>query len=347
MSIDRTIRMGFAVVFVLVAVTGVGCTRHHSPLADVCAQLPEGVVLPEGFYPLANHSELDRADDSYNGWPRYIVCDRDNMVMAYVPTQTFNMGGGIGTDEVPAREVVVSHFYIDITEVTNGQYHRFRKLHCRCDREDHDTYREYFVRGVNNDHPVRSISWMDARLYSRWVRRMLPTEAQWEAAARGSDRRIYPWGNEPQVETTRYLCNCKTTRAAFDGYEYTAPVMNFAAGVSPYGAFQMAGNVAEWCADWYDPSRYAYPSEEDPAMGLERGAKAFGDENFPNPLAKIIRETRVGPFRGDEKAIRGGSYADPIEKCRVDSRRTARPGAYLANVGFRCVLPLPPNTATR
>jgi formylglycine-generating enzyme required for sulfatase activity len=377
-------------------------------------------VLPERFHPLLNHYDPNNYEDHYNGWPRYIVSDRDNMVMCYVPAQTFTMGGGHSLNEVPAREVVVSHFYIDIHEVTNVQFDRFRKaaknrgpaaklldpLHVftiseldyrrytdrpwvesqayrrygyeitipftSIQREDIpgkqklypellpdifyrgpwwwmgqtpldiDCYLDYWTPGANNDHPVRNVSWWEAWYYSMWTNKFLPTEVEWEAAARGGDRRAYPWGNEPTSETTRYLCNCKTDRGNFDGYEYTAPVMNYAAGVSPCGAFQMSGNVGEWCADWYDPGRYAYPSDADPPSKLDRGPKAFDDPNYPNPLDKTIRETRVGPLRGDEKVIRGGSFAEPIEQCRVDSRRSARPDAHQNNVGFRCVLPLPP-----
>ncbi len=340
-SIDRLGGMGLLAAVLLAAALGAGCS-HHSPLADLGAALPAGVALPEGFHPLAGHYDPANPDDHYNGWPRYIVCEKDNMVMAYVPSQKFTMGGGLASDEVPARQAEVSHFYIDTHEVTNGQFHRFAKAAALKSCRQHDAYREYFVCGVNNDHPVRNVSWIDARYYCKWAGRMLPTEAHWEAAARGDDRRAYPWGNETQIEATRYLCNCRTERPDFDGYEYTAPVMSFAAGVSPYGAFQMSGNVAEWCADWYDPGRAAYPSDEDLGTGLQRGARQFGDANYPNPLQKIIREARVGPLRGDEKAIRGGSFCDPIERCRVDSRKAAGPGAYPHNVGFRGVLLLPP-----
>ena len=100
----------------------------------------------------------------------------------------------------------------------------------------------------------------------------------------------------------------------------------------------------EWCADWYDPGRYAYPSDEDPATGLDRGPRAFGDRNYPNPLAKDIREARVGPPVGAQRVIRGGSFTDPIQRCRVDARAAAGPGVRQHHVGFRCALPLPPPT---
>ncbi|HOW72916.1 MAG TPA: SUMF1/EgtB/PvdO family nonheme iron enzyme [Phycisphaerae bacterium] len=362
-----------ACALAVVLASGFGChcknksmTILPSPLADTAAVLPEGVTLPAGFYPLAGHYQPNSQDDDYNGWPRYIVSDKDDMIMAYVPAQAIVMGGGAGLDEVPARTVSVSHFYIDLHEVSNAQFNRFYRLAVRQDEKDSSwspehplrandpdycgamgrpwqvtrAFKDFWRLSANNLHPVRNVSWWEANSYSRWTGKQLPTEAQWEAAARGSDRRKYPWGNQSTSEVTRYLCNSKTQKANYDGYEYTAPVESFAGGVSPYGVYQMAGNVAEWCSDWYDPGRYAYPSLEDPPSDVIRGPKLFGDRNYPNPQDKDARNARVGPLRGDQKAIRGGSFADPIESCRVETREAARPDAHLNDVGFRCVLPL-------
>jgi len=328
------------VVCLVALAVGSGCatSRSRSSLADKQVVLPAHVALPDGFYPLAGHYCPDNPGDHYDGWPRYVVGTRDKAIMAYVPAQTFLMGGGDDPDTVPPREVVVDHFYMDIHEVTNARFHRFGKRRCSV-----GAYREYWTPGLNDDHPVRNVSWEEALRYSKWACKELPTEAQWEAAARGDDGRIFPWGNDPHSETTRFLCNAHTGRGDFDGYAYTAPAFSFAPGVSPFGIFQMAGNVAEWCDDWYDPGRYAYPSPDDPAMGLERGPLPFGDAYYPNPGDKHIREGRVGPLLGDERVVRGGSFAVPIEHCRVDGRRAARPGARLFDVGFRCVLTLPPS----
>lgn len=313
-----------------------GCVDGR--LGDARAELPEGVRLPAGFHPLAGHYSTDNAADHFNGWPRYISCDRDGMVMAYVPAQTILMGGGRDLDEVPPRQVVVQHFYMDIHEVTNKQYTCFARS---AGGSAGSSYQDFYKPGYNDDHPVRGVSWYSAKAYAKWACKNLPSEAQWEAAARGDDRRLYPWGNDEQSELTRFLCNARTGRDNFDGYEYTAPVQNFSAGVSPFGIYNLSGNVWEWCADWYDPGRYAYPSSEDPATGLDRGAKPFGDANYPNPIDKHVRTDRVGPLTGDERAVRGGSFADPIENCRVDVRAGLRPGATQNNVGFRTILALP------
>jgi formylglycine-generating enzyme required for sulfatase activity len=318
----------------------------YTPLADLNAQTPQGVTLPPGFYPLVGHYNTANPNDHYNGWPRYIVSNTDSMIMCYVPTQTITMGGGLGLDEVPARPVLVNHFYIDLHEVSNQQFHAF-DLVTKADKRDADPadrYREYYVEGHNDHHPVRNVTWHEAYAYAAWTGKLLPTEAQWEAAARGDDERIYPWGSEEVNEVSRYLCNCRTGRDDYDGYENTAPVLAYAPGVSPYGVYNMSGNVWEWCADWYDPGRYGYPSQFDPAVMMERGPKDFGDKNYPNPLSKAIAESRVGPLRGGQRAIRGGSFTNSIRKCRVDTRAPAEAGTYQHNVGFRCVLPLPPES---
>jgi hypothetical protein len=93
------------------------------------------------------------------------------------------------------------------------------------------------------------------------------------------------------------------------------------------------------------PRRYAWPSDEDPPASLTRGAKAFGDQNYPNPGPKDIREARVGPVRGDQRVIRGGSFANPLEQVQASGRGALGPHVHQNNVGFRAILPLPPETA--
>lgn len=360
-----------------------GCSHRMHPMADV---KEPAVQLPAGYYPLKGHNEAGNDDDNYNGWPRYIVSDRDNMIMVYVPSQTFLMGGGIHPNAVPCRNVVVNHFYIDLHEVTNIQFAKFWKKTgsgcpvcsaCRacgkskcddvvaasgCDffvtSEGHhsyprercstmtDAFKRFWVPCVNDDSPARNVNWWEAYSYSRWAGKVLPTEAQWEAAARGSDKRIYPWGNDSQGSVSPYVANSATGRDNYDGYQYAADVLSYAPGVSPFGAFNMSGNVWEWTADRYDLGRYGYPSSEDPPAALERGPKAFGDRNYPNPAAKDIPEARVGPIRNDRRVIRGGSYANPIEENQVTVRDALYPHVHQANVGFRTVLPLPPEQGT-
>lgn len=312
-----------------------GCSESRPALADRDVSPPTHVRLPSGFDAMESHYNPQNPEDHYNGWPRYIISRRDGMMMAYVPTQTMTFGGGKGNDEIPSRVITVPHFYIDIHEVTNEQFAAF------CRKSGRPVQIKYWAKGTNDAHPVRAVTWTEANDYASWADKSLPTEAQWEAAARGSDRRIYPWGNDDQVENVPYLCNAKTPVEGFDGHEFTAPVLSYAAGVSPFGVFNLAGNVAEWCYDWYDLSRYAWPTEEDLPGELIRGAKPFGQRNYPNDEYKTIRESFVGPVHGSRRVVRGGSFTDPIENCRVDARMGVRPEARQHNIGFRCVLTLP------
>jgi len=341
---SRWCSMGCTILMAGLLITGsAGCNcMMHSASKNAEPQYPDS-LLPPGFGTVPGHYNPDNPDDHINGYPTYIVSHKDNMIMAYVPSQTILMGGGTDTDEVPARTVTVNHFYIDIHEVTNKQFHEIMGDDLSCCRPG---YQEYWIPCVNDDHPVRNVSWFEANSYAVALCKVLPTEAQWEAAARSDDHRIFPWGNEQEVEQTIYLCNARTERSNYDGYEYTAPVMSYAAGVSPYGVFQMAGNVWEWCRDHYDPGRYAYPSDEDPPSGLERGPRPFGDVNYPSWKYKDIREARVGPMRGSKRVVRGGSFAEPIERCRVESRAGVKPDVQRYNIGFRCILPLKPKEAT-
>jgi hypothetical protein len=162
------------------------------------------VMLPAGFRPLDRLEPPVGDEDEYAGWPRYIVCERDDMIMAYVPAQTILMGGGLGSDEVPARKAVVSHFYIDIHEVSNVQFARFvGRAGSGSEGGARHSFAQYWAPGHNDQHPARNMSWFAARDYARWAKKSLPTEAQWESAARGGDdHRLYPWGNEEQSEVT-------------------------------------------------------------------------------------------------------------------------------------------------
>jgi serine/threonine-protein kinase len=188
----------------------------------------------------------------------------DQMVQVYVPAGEFIMGsnhpddkksveGGRAYVEIPVHTVSLDGYWIDKYEITNGQY----KACVDADvcQPPHITYSatrpKYFGNPEYSNYPVIWVSWYMARTYCEWVGRRLPTEAEWEKAARGTDGRRYPWGNEELSGERANFCdaNCPLTIANFnynDGYADTAPVGSFPAGASPYGALDMAGNVWEW-----------------------------------------------------------------------------------------------------
>jgi len=147
-------------------------------------------------------------------------------------------------DEKPQRKVNVPAFRIDRTEVTVEAYRQ-------CVNEKHCTLPDTKGRGSCNwdrsgyeKHPINCIDWNQAEAFCAWAGKRLPTDAEWEKAARGTDGRVYPWGNTWDITTGNVY-------ESYDGYKDTAPVGSFPAGASPYGALDMAGNVWEWTADWF------------------------------------------------------------------------------------------------
>jgi sulfatase modifying factor 1 len=232
--------------------------------------------------------------------------------MVYIPEGEFLMGsrtsdGKVGfqiaVDELPQHKVNLRDFYIDRFEVTVGQYKKFLDVSKRTAPADPRFPEIYpWGRGENPpaelmDHPVIYVNWYDARAFCRWTGKRLPTEAEWEKAGRGTDGRFWPWGNRLDPNKA----NVKET-----GARGTLPVGSFPQGVSPYGVYDMAGNVAEWVDDWYE----AYP-------GSKLVRKAFGEVN---------------------KVIRGGAwtlFGDPYS--RVTHRtRAMDPKKRHRSIGFRC-----------
>ncbi|MGB4979326.1 MAG: formylglycine-generating enzyme family protein, partial [Anaerolineae bacterium] len=256
----------------------------------------------------------------------------DRAEMVYVPAGEFTMGSADSdtwaySDEKPQQRVTVAGFWIDRTEVTNAQYRKF------VDAGGYGTQEYwteagwawkqfYSVTQPNcwNDssfnqaqQPVVCVSWYEAYAYARWVGGRLPSEAEWEKAARGTDGRIYPWGNTwdgSRLNHCDQQCQYGWKDASVnDGYRTTAPVGSYANGTSPYGAMDLAGNVEEWVSSEY--GNYPYGSDD-------------GREDQSST---------------DFRVLRGGSWNFVARIVRSASRYGLTPGNRGDNIGFRVASP--------
>jgi formylglycine-generating enzyme required for sulfatase activity len=227
------------------------------------------------------------------GYKEYLN-PKDSSILIEIPADSFIMGSNIGyNDEKPEHIVYLDRYYIGKYEVMVAQYYKFCNETGKVLPEQPDW---------NNwdDHPMVNVSWNDAMAYCKWAGLRLSTEAEWEKAARGTDGRIYPWGDA--WDAKKY--NGFTDWAMQDSFTETAPVGSFYAGASPYGACNMIGNVGEWCNDWYDSAYY-----------------------FVSPS---INPT--GPSSGDNRSRRGSGF---MGGCRSSVRFNANPVSINETGGFR------------
>lgn len=219
--------------------------------------------------------------------------------MIRIPAGSFVMGRDDGPDdERPAHRVDLPAFEIDRTPVTNRQFARFLDVvgprsargepHYDVDDSDARIHRHGAAwqpdTGAAND-PVVEASWLGARAYCAWVGRRLPTEAEWEKAARGPDGRRFPWGAEPP----------DATRAHFNGgWNDLRPVGSFPPGASPYGVLDMAGNGWQWVSSAYRPYPYdARDGREDPEPGPIRGTRGGGQDSRAEEITTTHRGRHV------------------------------------------------------
>ncbi len=226
--------------------------------------------------------------------------------MVYIPAGPFQMGADDSyDDQAPAHQVKLPGYYIDVHEVTVGEYRKFAKA----------TSRKLPVELKNpvmgkDELPVVEVTWEDATAYAKWAHKRLPTEAEWEKAARGTDGRRYPWGNEPVYHGGRHWACYSATLFHNPIYTRTVPGDFYATDSSPYGVRNMAGNVSEWTASEY----VAYPGNEMPSRLYGTGVHV----------------------------IRGGAWSSNAALLSVTRRQAiAIKGYHHNDVGFRCAKDAP------
>lgn len=229
--------------------------------------------------------------------------------MVTVPAGEFLMGSdprkdpAAGPQEQPLHRVLLDAFEIDRYEVSNVAYLRF-VLATGASWPQFWRAKPFLDKMAT--HPVINVSWQEADVYCRWAGKRLPTEAEWEKAARGSDGRMFPWGDEPAGWIKSNIAHSGSKRGA--KYPPLANINRYDKGVSPYGAYQLAGNVSEWVSDWFDPDYYR----------------------------KGINENPKGPDVGELKVFRGGSWNEDPEVARSAGRNGGESTRKSYLTGFRC-----------
>jgi formylglycine-generating enzyme required for sulfatase activity len=260
--------------------------------------------------------------------------------MVLIPAGEFLMGSPAGTDslpdEQPQRSIYLGGFLIDRYEVTNADYLLFVTSASHRVPENNNPASTLWVNRRpfpgTEQHPVVNVSWTDADAYCKWAGKRLPTEAEWEKAARGTSGRRYPWGNDWDIRLANsasywagrtvefqsgadwdaFWVKGEGARIAKEkglkGEVLTMQVGSFPTATSPYGLYDMAGNAAEWVQDWYDPNYY--------------------------PVGPLTNPS--GPLRGAIKAMRGGSWLKPAISLRTSDRDWGTMDSRPSGTGFRC-----------
>jgi formylglycine-generating enzyme required for sulfatase activity len=217
-----------------------------------------------------------------------LINPKDGAEMILIPAGEFLMGDD-------KHKVILPEYALYKTPVTVAMYRRF----CQETNRDFASISEPLL-GWQDNHPMVYVSWYDAKAYCQWAGVSLPTEVQWEKAARGTDGRLYPWGNVWDA----HKCNNYHT-----GPGQTSPVGSYPHGASPYGVLDMAGNVWEWCIDWYDAEAY-----------FQWEGESFTSE-----------------AEGEAVALRGGSWANDPEDFCCANHYLHHPATLGNDFGFRCV----------
>jgi len=298
--VQKPLLLLLAGVFLLAALTFGIMRRQEGPAYEFLANTyhrVERTILKLR----ATNDSFDYGAGTLNPATRVRVSKVDGMTMLYIPAGEFTMGAdGYTPKTAPEHRVYLDAYWIDQTEVTNEMYARCVEAEvCRRPIQSSDV-NPYYDNPEYVNYPVVYVSWRSAARYCKWAGRRLPTEAEWEKAARGPDGNPYPWGNE---EPGAHLLNYQ------DNIGGPLPVDRYPLGASPYGVLNMAGNVREWVRDWFSPTYYTKW------------------KYYTNPK---------GPGGGAKKSLRGGGFRDTAQQVFAFNRFAHNPTSAGIDRGFRC-----------
>jgi formylglycine-generating enzyme required for sulfatase activity len=314
--------LGFLVAILLGILFLVNRPSRSEMKADPTQPSLPSISAPTALPPVPTEAPPTPFIPSTNTPPttRIMVSDIDKMVLVAISAGEFKMGSSRADDpvafdeEVPPHIVYLDEYWIDRTEVSNAQYAKcVSEGACTKPANNSSSTRtSYYDDSQYIDYPVIYVSWSQAAAYCDWAGRRLPTEAEWEKAARGPEGRIYPWGNTFDGTLLNYCDrNCRNSwkdDRFDDGYADTSPVGEYLDGKSMYEVLDLSGNVYEWVEDWFSP--YS-----------------------PDPL-----ENPTSPPFGQEKIIRGGSWGDDLLHVRSAIRSHLNGDSWMDFIGFRCAL---------
>ena len=272
--------LAFAAIPIMGILRGTTLTPFEAPSADTTDSTPSGPLNPDGV------SREEPVPEE----------------MISIPAGPFIRGtNNGGFDERPQRTLVLGAFAIDRYEVTNFQYQQFVDATGHRKSGPPARYAKNMSKMLSINQPVVYVSWEDAEAYCHWKGKRLPTEAEWEKAMRGSDGRLWPWGNVEQPNGANWA-------RVQDGHEVSAIVGTFQTDKSPYGVMDGAGNVMEWVDDWYAERYFEEAPEQNPQS----------------------------PENGVFRVLRGGGYTTTGADIRITSRSKMVPDFRDETIGFRC-----------
>lgn len=318
-AILAIVLVGFALTKFQPSLSGPSPTESPSatsaPTEDISTSTEVPVVvpvtakdtpIPATEAPAATQTPTESSTSTATPYPTEITSKGAEMIL--VQRGNFIMGSNNGdSDEQPIHTVFLDAYYIDKFEVTNALYEACVDTDA-CGppaKADSFTRSSYYGNPKYNDYPVVYVDWNMAKAYCEWREARLPTEAEWEKAARGKEARIYPWGSGLDCQKAKYnRCD--------DG---TSNVGAYESGISPYGVHDMSGNVWEWVADWYSATYYG---------------------------TSVVNRNPSGPESGQSKVLRGGSWTKGDFDLRASNRLKFAPGSANFDIGFRCASGISP-----